>query len=66
MWSVPMDIVFTAVYGVGYKNKEQDACKKKFDRIWQTNKPTGTMEMPLCLKRAKETKDIILAKEIIG
>ena len=60
------DIVSTAMYNAGHKNRYRDAYKKKFDKLWQTNEPTGSMEMPSDIMRAKEIKDMISSHEVIG
>ena len=60
------DLVSTNMYDKGFKNRDREACKKKFDRLWQMSKPTGCTEMPIDVKRAKEIKDLISNQEAIG
>jgi len=54
------------MFNGGYKTRDKDKCKKKFDRMWQTKKPTGATEMPHYVRRAKEVKDSISEVEVIG
>ena len=60
------DLVSSGLYDAGYKSRDRDSCKKKFDRLWQTSKPTGSTEMPLHIRRAKDIKDVISSHEVIG
>ena len=42
------------------------ACKSKFEKMAFCAKPTGQTEIPLHIKRAKNIKDKISQKEVIG
>ena len=61
------EIVAALHYENGYKfGRDGDSCKLKFDRLWQTKKPTGTAEIPVHIARALDIKDSISKKECIG
>ena len=50
----------------GYYTREGDSCKRKFERLWTKDKPTGTTEIPIHIKRAKNIKEKIMAEECMG
>ena len=55
------------MYQNGYKNgRDGISCKLKFDRLWQSKKPTGTSEIPLHIARALDIKELISKEEAIG
>ena len=39
--------------------RSSDACKKKFDKLWSTEKPTGSSEVPRHVLRAQVVKENI-------
>jgi len=61
------DLVAAELYQNGYKNgRDGTSCKLKFDRLWQSTKPTGTSEIPLHVARALDVKELISKEEAIG
>ena len=49
----------------GY-HRGAEACKKRFDKLWSTSKPTGSSEVPRHVVRALIVKETISSHEVIG
>ena len=47
-------------------NRDSQMCKRKFDKLWSIDKPTGSTEIPLLVKRAKDIKEKISVFDCIG
>ena len=60
------DIVSGLHYDSTKNVRDGDSCKLKFDRLWQTKKPTGTAEIPVHIARALDIKELISREECIG
>ena len=60
------DIVSGLHYDSTKNVRDGDSCKLKFDRLWQTKKPTGTAEIPVHIVRALDIKELISREECIG
>eukprot|EP00565_Helicotheca_tamesis_P003650 CAMPEP_0185739232 /NCGR_PEP_ID=MMETSP1171-20130828/34929_1 /TAXON_ID=374046 /ORGANISM="Helicotheca tamensis, Strain CCMP826" /LENGTH=224 /DNA_ID=CAMNT_0028410715 /DNA_START=82 /DNA_END=753 /DNA_ORIENTATION=+ len=46
-------------YENGYKIRNGARCKRKFDRLWMTEKSTGATEVPVLVAQAKGIKELI-------
>ncbi len=46
--------------------RDGDSCRQKFEKLANAPKPTGTSDIPLHVKRAKDIKEMISRDEVIG
>ena len=61
------DQVAVELYDAGYKDgRSGKVCKKKFDKLWQTPRPTGSPEVPFHVQRAKDIKEKISRVECMA
>jgi hypothetical protein len=58
--------VATSLVVRGGYHRSADACKKRFDKLWSTPKPTGSSEVPRHVVRAQIVKEKISSHEVIG
>ena len=60
------DLVSLELLDYGFKERDGESCKCKFERLWTKERPTGTSEIPLHITRAKDIKDNIMSAECMG
>ena len=60
------DLVSLELLDYGFKQRDGKSCKRKFERLWTKERPTGTSEIPLHITRAKDIKDKIMSAECMG
>ena len=60
------DLVSLELFDYGFKQRDGESCKRKFERLWTKERPTGTSEIPLHISCAKDPKEKIMSAECMG
>ena len=60
------ELISADLMEVGGYNRTGEACRNKFDKLWKTEKPTGSADPPVLVARAIRIKEQLEAFEVMG
>ena len=60
------DLVSLELLDYGFNQHDGKSCKRKFERLWTKERPTGMSEIPLHISCAKDVKEKIMSAECMS